>query len=79
MTTGWSGLFWGWTGGGLALLAGLQLGYRWRERKARKARDRGTSALFRCAGCGHVYPGREDVPLEACPACGKLNESVRGV
>ena len=78
METGWSAFFWGWAAAGLLVLAALQLAYRWRERKAWKARRR-RSALFRCEGCGHVYLGAKDVPLEACPACGKLNESVRGV
>ena len=58
----------------LVLLAGIllvwisvEIGARWRRRKALRYR-------LRCAVCSMEYEDRSPAVLPACPRCGRLNE-----
>ena len=33
--------------------------------------------VFHCANCRHVYVGKKDLPMWACPRCNTFNEAVR--
>jgi len=60
----------------LVLLAGLS--YYYQQRRHAFRRRGGRARLYRCGGCARVYEDRRNVPLSACPGCGRLNEAVTG-
>ena len=68
---------WLWVVAGLAALAALGLFYAVRDARHQRRRRRRKMRLFCCAKCGRVYVGGRGEPSAACPACGRMNNSVR--
>lgn len=70
-------LIWLWVVAGLAGLAALGLFYVVRDARLLRRRRRRKMRLFCCGKCGRVYVGGRGEPAAPCPACGRMNNSVR--